>query len=54
MDRCKTRLARCKLTPDCLDSPVRRGRLIDTGDQICGTDAKTYANECELNHATCL
>lgn len=55
MEKCKSRVTRCKLTPNCQTSEAeRKGRLISAKDMICGTDANTYMSECELNHATCL
>ena len=50
MDRCKknTEIA-CKNF-----SQKKYNSFFGKEDEICGTDSKTYANECELQKATCL
>nr|CAI5842728.1 unnamed protein product [Callosobruchus analis] len=42
-DKCRNRLAKC-LKIKCNNDP----------DPVCGTDARTYTNQCQLNLATCL
>ncbi|XP_050294378.1 agrin [Anthonomus grandis grandis] len=42
-DKCKNRLNKCLKT-----------KCSNQFDPVCGTDAKTYNNECQLNLATCL
>lgn len=54
MDKCKSRINRCKLISSCKDN---YGRLLATpsnSDYLCGTDSKTYTTECDLAQATCL
>lgn len=47
MERCRSRMNRCKILPTCPETTQK-------SDKICGTDAQTYSSECELSHATCL
>ena len=42
-EKCKNRLTKC-LKTKCSNEP----------DPVCGTDARTYTNQCQLNLATCL
>lgn len=43
LDKCKSRLAKCA-----------KIKCNDDRDPVCGTDARTYPNQCRLNAATCL
>lgn len=52
MERCRTRLNRCKSVQSCKDQ--QKAGKMEKGEKMCGTDARTYLNECELAQATCL
>lgn len=43
MEKCRNRLTKC-LKMKCTNDM----------DPVCGTDARTYTNQCALNMATCL
>lgn len=42
-EKCKNRLMKCL-----------KNKCTTDVDPICGTDARTYTNQCQLNLATCL
>lgn len=54
MERCKSRLAKCKKLAAC--SKERYSGLVKPtkNDYLCGTDSKTYKSECDLAQANCL
>lgn len=58
MDRCQKKLDRCRKNTEIacknLLKKQQQNSLFGSEDKICGTDSKTYANECELQKATCL
>lgn len=54
MERCKARLARCKKVAACSKERTSTAVKTTKSDYLCGTDSKTYKNECDLAQATCL
>lgn len=54
MERCKSRLTRCKKLAAC--NKERNAGVVkpSKSDYMCGSDSKTYKTECDLAHATCL
>ena len=55
LDRCKQKMNRCKSLPACKQHSKNGATFFgDQKDMLCGTDSKTYNNECELARATCL
>lgn len=43
LDKCKARLSKCQ-----------KIQCNEEQDLVCGSDARTYINQCQLNLATCL
>lgn len=54
MEKCKSRLARCKKVATCSKDRNAAAMKTSKNDYLCGTDSKTYKNECDLAQATCL
>lgn len=58
MDRCQKKLDRCKknteITCKSILKKQQQNSFYGKEDKICGTDSKTYTNECELQKVTCL
>ncbi|KAG5666134.1 hypothetical protein PVAND_017693 [Polypedilum vanderplanki] len=56
MSKCQKKLDRCKKNTElaCRSSQKNQNPLFAKEDLICGTDSKTYSNDCELQKATCL
>lgn len=55
-ERCLKKVERCKKSTEiaCKQMQKKPSSIFGKTDEICGTDSKTYANECELQKATCL
>lgn len=55
-EKCVKKVDRCKKTSEiaCRQITKKNSSIFGKGDEICGTDSKTYVNECELQKATCL
>lgn len=45
MEKCRPRLTKCAIRAKCDNQP---------SDPVCGTDARTYPNQCQLGIASCL
>lgn len=43
LEKCRARINKCN-----------KGQCSDEADPICGNDAQTYKNQCQLDQATCL
>lgn len=43
LEKCRSRISKCN-----------KGQCSDEADPICGNDAQTYKNQCQLEQATCL
>jgi len=55
-EKCLKKVDRCKKSTDsaCKQLKQKYSSIFGKSDEICGTDSKTYANECDLQKATCL
>lgn len=55
-EKCVKKVDRCKKSTDaaCKQIQKKNTSIFGKGDEICGTDSKTYGSECELQKATCL
>jgi hypothetical protein len=58
IDRCQKKLDRCRKTTEIACKSIlkkqEQNSFYGKEDKICGTDSKTYSNECELQKVTCL
>ncbi|XP_070497614.1 agrin-like isoform X1 [Chironomus tepperi] len=55
IEKCQKKMDRCKKNTEiACKSQKKQNSFFGKEDSICGTDSKTYANECELQKATCL
>ena len=55
IEKCQKKMDRCKKNTEiACKSQKKQNSFFGKEDKICGTDSKTYANECELQKATCL
>ena len=58
MDKCSKKMDRCRKNSEIacknLSKKQQQNSFLTQEDKICGTDSKTYADECELQKATCL
>lgn len=56
MEKCSKKIERCRKSTDaaCKQFSKKNSIFGNKNDEICGTDSKTYNNECDLSRATCL
>lgn len=56
VERCLKKVDRCKKTTEmaCKQLQKKYSSIFGKSDSICGTDSKSYSDECELQKATCL
>ncbi|CRK95569.1 CLUMA_CG009033, isoform A [Clunio marinus] len=56
IEKCLKKVDRCKKSSEiaCKQLQKKQSSIFGKSDEICGTDSKTYADECELQKATCL
>lgn len=55
-EKCLKKVDRCKKSTEiaCKQVQKKYNSIFSKTDELCGTDSKTYANECALLRATCL
>jgi Kazal-type serine protease inhibitor domain len=56
-EKCTKKIERCRKSTEsaCKQISKKQSSIFgNKNDEICGTDSKTYNNECELARATCL
>lgn len=57
-DKCQKKMERCKKNSEIACKSLQQNKpqnsFLTQEDKICGTDSRTYADECELQKATCL